>query len=100
MTTYTPRQAVKILDAEHWVQISEAELLQFLKHHGIARKTQYGYELINPKTYQGIIETRTGNHSRHLETGGVICHPHTSLRITETGICWLATVIEQFQQTA
>jgi len=89
MPSHCTRHAVNLLRDRHWVHTTEHQLLTWLVDQGIARCTEWGYELINPRAHQG----RLANHysQRNVVINGEHRTRHTAaIRLTDDGIAWLA----------
>ena len=83
------KHAVALLRDRHWLHTTEHQLLAWLCDQGIARRTEWGYELINPRAHQG----RLANH--YSQRNVVINNQHrprhtAAIRITDQGIAWIA----------
>jgi hypothetical protein len=88
------KNAVTLLRDRHWLHTTEHQLLAWLVDQGIARRTEWGYQLANPRAHPGLL----ANHysQRNVTINGQHRTRHTAaIRITDEGIAWLAeTMVE------
>lgn len=99
MNTYTIRQAKDHLH-RRGINISPHQLRRLLVEQGYIKRTEHGYQVINPDRMGAFIITHTGQHHKRTEGGSTITGHHTSVRLTDRGLNWIRAFITRVYPAA
>lgn len=94
MTTwYRAQQAVELLRERHWISTTVSVLLARMAAAGIVRRTEHGYQLIDPGARRGLLRNHYGQRTGTTEDGRTITRHTVSIRFTDDGIDWIAATL-------
>lgn len=93
MTWHTARTAVALLRERHWIHTNCSELLARMAAAGIVRRTEHGYQLVNPCAHRGLLRNHYGQRTGTTEDGRTITRHTVSIRFSDAGLDWIANTI-------